>query len=91
VPLPQDLSQPPAAAGGGFASAPAPTTITTDSYSAGVTTVTVDAPSGAEFAPEFLARPELGPTPVAKFIRVGAPRPNTFLELLDASLSLGSD
>ncbi|MEO6599899.1 MAG: hypothetical protein ABIQ16_08520 [Polyangiaceae bacterium] len=95
-PPPESLAQfpslPASAASADFA-APVivPTSVTTDSTSEGVSMVTVDAPTHAEFAPELLARPALGPTPVAKFIRVQSPRPNTFLELLDASLSLGSD
>ena len=90
--LAQYPSQPAAAVSAEFA-APVivPTSVTTDSTSEGVSMVTVDAPPHAEFAPELLARPALGPSPVAKFIRVQAPRPNTFLELLDASLALGSD
>jgi hypothetical protein len=90
--LAQYPSQPAAAVSAEFA-APVivPTSVTTDSTSEGVSMVTVDAPPHAEFAPELLARPVLGATPVAKFIRVQPPRPNTFLELLDASLSLGSD
>ena len=94
-PPPESLAQlpslQPAAASGGFSSSLAATSVTTDSYAEAVSTVTVDAPPNAEFAPELLARPELSPSTVAKFIRVSAPRPNTFLELLDASLSLGRD
>ena len=75
----------------GFAPVIVPASVTTDSYSESVSTVTVDAPSNAEFAPELLARPDLSPSPVAKFIRVEAPRPKTFMELLDSSLALGSD
>lgn len=89
--LAQLPSQSPAAANAEFAPVIVPASVTTDSTSEGVSMVTVDAPPHAEFAPELLARPALGPTPVAKFIRVQAPRPNTFLELLDASLSLGND
>lgn len=74
-----------------FAPVIAPASVTTDSYSESVSTVTVDAPPNAEFAPELLARPEIGPSPVAKFIRTEAPRPKTFMELLDSSLALGSD
>lgn len=74
-----------------FAPVIVPTTVTTDSYSESVSTVTVEAPASAEFAPELLNRPDLSPSPIAKFIRVDAPRPNTFLEMLDASLSLGRD
>ena len=69
----------------------APPSVTTDSYSESVSTVTVEAPSNAEFAPELLARPDIGPSPVAKFIRTEAPRPKTFMQLLDTSLALGSD
>jgi hypothetical protein len=73
----------------GFAPVLVPASVTTDSHSESVSTVTVDAPPHAEFAPELLMRPEQSPSPVAKFIRVQPPRPNTFLELLDASLGLG--
>ena len=94
-PPPESLAQlpslQPAAPSGGFSSSLAATSVTTDSYAEAVSTVTVDAPPNAEFAPELLARPEQSPSTVAKFIRVSAPRPNTFLELLDASLSLGRD
>ena len=69
----------------------APPTVTTESHVESVSTVTVDAPPSAEFAPELLARPDIGPSAVAKFVRVEAPRPKTFMELLDSSLSLGSD
>jgi hypothetical protein len=75
----------------GFAPVIVPSSVTTDSYSESVSTVTVDAPSKAEFAPELLARPDIGPRPVAKFIRTESPRPKTFMELLDSSLALGSD
>jgi hypothetical protein len=84
-------SEPTSAPSGDFAPMVVPSSVTTDSTSAAVSTVTVDAPANAEFAPELLARPALGPTAVAKFIRAQPPRPNTFLELLDASLSLGND
>ena len=67
-----------------------PAGVSTDSYSESVSTVTVEAPQNAELVPELLARPALGPTPVAKFIRADTPRPKTFLELLDSSLSLGA-
>jgi hypothetical protein len=80
--------QPSANTSGTFAAAIAPI-VTTESPSEAVSMVTIEAPANAEFAPELLARPELGPSPVAKFIRADAPRPSTFLELLDASLSLG--
>ncbi|MEI9941490.1 MAG: hypothetical protein WDO69_30080 [Pseudomonadota bacterium] len=75
----------------GFAPMIVPSSVTTDSYSESVSTVTIDAPSNAEFAPELLARPDSHPRPVAKFIRIEAPRPKTFMELLDTSLALGSD
>ncbi|HYQ29745.1 MAG TPA: hypothetical protein VER04_21100 [Polyangiaceae bacterium] len=95
APPPESLAQypgpQPEAALGGFAPAIAPASVTTDSYSEGVSTVTVDAPSNVDFAPELLARPDRGPTSVAKFIRNEVPRPKTFMELLDSSLSLGSD
>lgn len=84
---PQSEVQQPA----GFAAVIIPPAVSTDSYSATVSTVTVDAPPNAEFAPELLARPDIGPSPVAKFIRAQAPRPKTFMELLDSSLALGSD
>ena len=94
-PPPESLAQypshPPAAPSHDFAPVIVPSSVTTDSTSDSVSTVTVDAPAHAEFAPELLARPEAGPSPVAKFIRVEAPRPKTFLEALDASLSLGSN
>ncbi len=93
-PPPESLAQFPsqrAAASTEFAPVIVPTSLSTDSTGQGVSMVTVDAPASAEFAPELLARPALGPTPVAKFIRAPAPRPNTFLELLDASLALGAD
>lgn len=87
-PAPESLAQPPTS---GFSPVLAPASVTTDSHSQSVSTVTIDAPAKAEFAPELLARPELGPSPVAKFIRSEAPRPKTFMELLDSSLALGSD
>ena len=95
-PPPESLAQYPSpqhaeAAASGFAPLGVPSSVTTDSYSESVSTVTIDAPSKADFAPELLARPELSPSPVAKFIRVEAPRPKTFMELLDSSLALGSD
>ncbi|MEI9954029.1 MAG: hypothetical protein WDO74_34890 [Pseudomonadota bacterium] len=65
--------------------------MSTDSYSESVSTVTIEAPANTEFAPELLARPQINPSPVAKFIRSEAPRPKTFMELLDTSLALGSD
>jgi hypothetical protein len=89
--VPHFASQQPDVQGSGFAPVSVPSSVTTDSYSESVSTVTVDAPSNAEFAPELLARPDLGPTPVAKFVRIDAPRPKTFMELLDSSLALGSD
>jgi len=95
VPPPESLAQYPShrpeAQPVGFAPVIVPASVTTDSYSESVSTVTVDAPPNAEFAPELLARPEVGPSPVAKFIRTEAPRPKTFMELLDSSLALGSD
>lgn len=94
-PPPESLAQYPSQRGeaqsSAFAPVIVPATVSTDSYSESVSTVTVDAPPNAEFAPELLARPELGPSPVAKFIRTEAPRPKTFMELLDSSLALGSD
>jgi hypothetical protein len=89
--LAQYPSQQPVPSSQGFAPVIVPSSMTTDSYSESVSTVTVDAPQNAEFAPELLMRPELNPGPVAKFIRIEAPRPSTFLQLLDASLSLGSN
>ncbi|HKO53031.1 MAG TPA: hypothetical protein VJV79_35220 [Polyangiaceae bacterium] len=83
--------QPVEAPTSGFAAVSAPSSVTTDSYSESVSTVTIDAPAKAEFAPELLARPDVSPSPVAKFIRIEAPRPKTFMELLDSSLALGSD
>ncbi|HET7546063.1 MAG TPA: hypothetical protein VFK05_39610 [Polyangiaceae bacterium] len=90
--LAQYPSQPsPAQASGFTPAAVAAPAVTTDSHFENVSTVTVDAPSTAEFAPELLARPDIGPAAVAKFVRVEAPRPKTFMELLDTSLALGSD
>jgi len=88
---PSGQPEPEPAPTSGFGPVVAPSSVTTDSYSESVSTVTVDAPSNAEFAPELLTRPDLNPSPVAKFIRVEAPRPKTFMELLDSSLALGSD
>jgi hypothetical protein len=88
--LAQYPSQQPAPHTDGFAPL-VPSSVSTDSYSENVSTVTVDAPPNAEFAPELLVRPEIAAGPVAKFIRVEPSRPNTFLELLDASLVLGSN
>ena len=90
-PAPESRQQYTEAGSRGFAPLATPSNVTTDSYSESISTVTVDAPAAAGFAPELLARPELSPGPIAKFIRVEAPRPSTFLELLDASLALGSD
>lgn len=94
APAPEPIAQPAElrseSATSGFAEAAA-ASVTTNSFSEGVSTVTVEAPPHAEFAPELLARPEVSPVPIAKFIHAAAPRPNTFLELLDRSLSLGSD
>jgi hypothetical protein len=89
--LAQYPSQQPAPHTDGFAPQLAPTSLSTDSYSENVSTVTVDAPPNTEFAPELLVRPEIAAGPVAKFIRVESPRPSTFLEMLDASLVLGSN
>ena len=93
--LAQYPSEQPQAPTSGFAPvmvpAPAPATVSTDSHVESVSTVTIDAPPNAEFAPELLARPDIGPSPVAKFIRTELPRPKTFMELLDGSLALGSD
>ncbi|HEY3254379.1 MAG TPA: hypothetical protein VGJ91_10535 [Polyangiaceae bacterium] len=89
--LAQYPSQQPTAEASGFAPVIVPSSVSTNSYTESVSTVTIDAPSNAEFAPELLARPDIGPNPVAKFIRVEAPRPKTFMELLDSSLALGSD
>jgi len=83
-------SQQPHAPTSGFAPV-MPSSVTTDSHSERVSMVTVDAPSNVEFAPELLARPDINPSPVAKFIRIEVPRPKTFMELLDSSLALGSD
>ena len=95
APPPESLgtypSQQPEAPTGGFAPVIVPSAVSTDSYAASVSTVTVEAPPNTEFAPELLARPDVPPSPVAKFIRAEAPRPSTFLELLDQSLSLGRD
>ena len=95
VPPPESLAQYPShrpeAQPVAFAPVIVPASVTTDSYSESVSTVTVDAPPNAEFAPELLARPEIGASPVAKFIRTEAPRPKTFMELLDSSLALGAD
>jgi hypothetical protein len=89
--LAQYPSRHPDAPNAGFAAVVAPATVTTDSYSESVSMVTVEAPANAAFAPELLARPEISPGPLAKFIRAEVPRPNTFLELLDSSLALGRD
>lgn len=93
-PPPESLGQypslQPSAASGAFAAVVA-SNVTTESPTEAVSMVTIEAPANAEFSPELLARPDLGPAPVAKFIRVEAPRPSTFLELLDASLTLGRD
>ena len=90
-PPPESLAQypslqPSASTSGTFAASPS---VTTESPSEAVSMVTIEAPSGVELSPELLARPELGPSAVAKFIRAEPPRPSTFLELLDASLTLG--
>jgi len=95
APPPESLgqypSQQPEAPTGGFAPVVIPSAMSTDSYTESVSTVTVDAPPNTEFAPELLARPDVAPGPVAKFIRAEAPRPSTFIELLDQSLGLGRD
>jgi hypothetical protein len=91
---PESLAQYPSQqpeAPGGFAAVIVASSVTTESFSESVSTVTVEPPPHTEFAPELLRRPEINPSPVAKFIRIDAPRPNTFLELLDASLALGRD
>lgn len=82
--------QPDARTSGLFAATGAPS-LSTESPAEAVSTVTIEAPVSAEFAPELLARPDLGPTPVAKFVRAESPRPSTFLELLDSSLALGRE
>ncbi len=82
--------QPGARTSGLFAATGAPS-VSTESPAEAVSTVTIEAPAGAEFSPELLARPDLAPTPIAKFVRIQAPRPSTFLELLDSSLALGRD
>jgi hypothetical protein len=92
-PPPESLAQypslqPSASTSGTFAAAASPS-VTTESPSEAVSMVTIEAPTGAELSPELMARPELGPSAVAKFIRAEPPRPSTFLELLDASLTLG--
>jgi hypothetical protein len=93
-PPPESLAQypsmQPAASASGMFPAAAPS-ITTESPSAAVSMVTIEAPANAEFSPELLARPDITPGPVAKFVRVDAPRPSTFLELLDSSIALGRD
>jgi hypothetical protein len=94
-PPPESLAQYPSVrpaerASGTFAAVTLPS-VTTESPSEAVSTVTIEAPANAEFSPELLARPDIGPGVVAKFIRADAPRPSTFLELLDASLALGRD
>jgi hypothetical protein len=82
--------QPSGGASGMYAAVNTPN-VTTESPAEAVSMVTIEASANAEFAPELLARPDVGPGPVAKFIRAEAPRPSTFLELLDASLALGRD
>ena len=95
LPAPESLArypsmQPSGGPSGMFAAVNAPS-VTTESPTEAVSTVTIEAAANAAFSPELLARPELSPGPVAKFIRTDAPRPSTFLELLDASLALGRD
>jgi hypothetical protein len=81
-------SMQPAASTSGTFAAVAPS-VTTESPSGAVSMVTIEAPANAEFSPELLARPDISPGPVAKFVRADAPRPSTFLELLDGSIALG--
>ncbi|MEO7036511.1 MAG: hypothetical protein ABI548_21380 [Polyangiaceae bacterium] len=87
--LAQYPSQQPEASPQAFAPVIVPANVSNDPYTQNAPMVTVDAPSNAAFAPELLARPDINPGPVAKFIRVESPRPSTFLQLLDASLDLG--
>ncbi|MEO8904255.1 MAG: hypothetical protein ABI488_17990 [Polyangiaceae bacterium] len=87
--LAQYPSQQPEASPQAFAPVIVPSNVNNDPYAQNAPMVTVDAPSHAQFAPELLARPDINPGPVAKFIRVESPRPSTFLQLLDASLDLG--
>ncbi len=75
--LAQYPSQQPGPSTDGFAPQIVASSVSTDSYSENVSTVTVDAPPNAEFAPELLVRPEVAAGPVAKFIRVEAPRART--------------
>ncbi len=95
APPPESLAQYPSqqpeafAAPQAFAPVIVPSNVSTDPYAQNAPMITVDAPPHAEFAPELLARPDISPGPVAKFIRVESPRPSTFLQLLDASLDLG--
>lgn len=93
APAPESLAQYPApqpeASPHAFAPVILPSNVSSDPYAQNAPMVTVDAPPHAEFAPELLARPEISPGPVAKFIRAEIPRPSTFLQLLDASLDLG--
>jgi hypothetical protein len=87
--LAQYPSQQPEAAPQAFAPVIVPSNVSRDPYAQNAPMVTVEAPPNAEFAPELLARPDINPGPVAKFIRAETPRPSTFLQLLDASLDLG--
>jgi hypothetical protein len=94
-PAPESLAQypsmqPSGGPSGMYAAVNAPS-VTTESTTEAVSTVTIEATPNAEFSPELLARPDISPGPVAKFIRADAPRPSSFLELLDASLTLGRD
>ncbi|MEP7049965.1 MAG: hypothetical protein ABJB12_06410 [Pseudomonadota bacterium] len=88
---PESLAQypEPAASAHAFAPVIVPPNVISDPYAQSAPMVTVDAPLHAEFAPELLARPDINPGPVAKFIRADVPRPSSFLQLLDASLDLG--
>jgi hypothetical protein len=93
APAPESLAQYPSeqpeAAPHPFAPVIVPSNVSSDPYAQNAPMVTVEAPAHAEFVPELLARPEINPGPVAKFIRAEVPRPSTFLQLLDASLDLG--
>jgi len=94
-PAPESLAQLPSMQPGAQTSdsfaAPGTPSVSTESPVEAVSTVTIDTPSMPEFAPELLARPDLSGTAVAKFVRAQAPRPSTFLELLDSSLALGRE
>jgi len=94
-PPPESLAQMPSlqpdARTSGLFAATGAASVGTESPAEAVSTVTIEAPTTTEFAPELLARPDVGATPIAKFVRAPAPRPSTFLELLDSSLALGRD